>query len=340
LRESRSPHSDPATARRSLQTGWVIPLLSIKSYELSYATPRDSLLRRYFMRAIEDLSGRRRLLPLYYRWRSEIAGKSPCMWGEMLDMAGTPLEVRAPAGWTARSYDAPLVMIANHPYGLADGIAMLALAERLGRPYRILLHTDLMRIPEIQPLALPVAFAETRGALATNLRTRAEARRLLKEGTTIVIFPAGGVATADGPFGIAEELPWKQFVVRLIRQSQASVLPVHFEGQNSPLFHFVSRYSETLRLSLLVCEFGRKVGRTIRATVSTPVSYADLIAGAGERPLIDELYLLVHRLAPGADRIDPSALLPRPLSQRRRFPWDEPAERPSAKAETVGQRIY
>lgn len=292
------------------------------------------------MRAIEDISGRRRLLPLYYRWRSEIAGKSARMWGDMLDMIRTHLEVRAPAGWNERAYDGPMVMIANHPYGLADGIAMLALAEQLGRPYRILLHADLMRIPEIQPLALPVDFSETEEALATNLRTRAEARRLLKEGVTIVIFPAGGVATADGPFGVAEELPWKQFVVRLIRQSRASVLPVHFEGQNSPLFHFVSRYSETLRLSLLVCEFGRKVGRTIRATVGTPVSCADLIAGAGERPLIDELYLRVHRLAPGADGVDPSTLLPRPLSQRRRFPWDQPAERQPAEAETAVRRIY
>jgi putative hemolysin len=303
-------------------------------------TPRDTLLRRYFMRAIEDMSGRRRLLPLYYRWRREIAGKSARMWSDMLDMIGTTLDVRAQAGWTERSDTGPLVMIANHPYGLADGIAMLALAERLGRPYRILLHADLMRIPEIHPLALPVDFSETEEALATNLRTRAEARRLLKEGVTIVIFPAGGVATADGPFGVAEELPWKQFVVRLIRQSNASVLPVHFEGQNSPIFHLVSRYSETLRLSLLVCEFGRKVGTTIRATVGAPVSCAELVTGAGERPLIDELYLLVHRLAPGADRLDASALLPRPLSERRRFPWDQPVERLPAVAEAAGKRIY
>jgi putative hemolysin len=276
------------------------------------------------MRAIEDLSGRRRLLPLYHRWRSEIAGKSPRMWSELFDMIDTSLDIRAPVGWQATATDEPLVLIANHPFGLADGIAMLALAERLNRPYRILLHADLMRIPEIQPLGLPVDFSETEDALATNLATRAEARRLLKQGVTIVIFPAGGVATAEGPFRIAQELPWKQFVARLIRQSNASVLPVYFEGQNSPLFHLVSKFSETLRLSLLVCEFRRQVGATISATIGTPVTTSDLIAGAGERALIDELYLLVHRLAPGAEGVDPAMLLPRSPTQRRRFPLEQP----------------
>jgi putative hemolysin len=280
------------------------------------------------MRAIEDLSGRRRLLPLYHRWRSEFAGKSPRMWSELFDMIETSLDIRAPAGWQMTATDEPLVMIANHPFGLADGIAMLALAERLNRPYRILLHADLMRIPEIQPLGLPVDFSETDEALATNLATRAEARRLLKQGVTIVIFPAGGVATAVGPFRIAQELPWKQFVARLIRQSNASVLPVYFEGQNSPLFHLVSKFSETLRLSLLVCEFRRQVGATISATIGTPVTTLDLIAGAGagERALIDELYLLVHRLAPGAEGVDPAMLLPRSPMQRRRIALEQPMD--------------
>ena len=136
----------------------------------------------------------------------------------------------------------------------------MAIAERLGRPYRVLVNNDLLRIPEMRSKALPIDFSPTREAMATNLKTRAEARRFLKEGTTIVIFPAGGVATAENPFGKAEDLPWKLFAARLVEQSDASVMPVFFEGQNSALFHYVSRYSLTLRLSLLVCEFRYGIG--------------------------------------------------------------------------------
>jgi putative hemolysin len=299
--------------------------LSIASYELSYARPEDPPLRRWLMRAVEDLSGRRRLLPLYRRWRGEIAGKSPRMWSEALDLIGTRLDIDASGDWHTAAPAGPLVMIANHPFGIADGIAALALAERLGRPFRILLTAEFMRVPELQGVGLPIDFSETRAALAVNLATRAEARRLLKDGGTIVIFPAGAVATADHPFGKAEERPWRQFVVRLIQQSGAVVLPVFFEGQNSPPFHLVSRYSQTLRLSLLVCEFRHKIGATIKVTVGAPVA-APAITGGDATAALDELYLLVHRLAPGAAACDRAALLPRPAHLRRWFPCDPPRE--------------
>ncbi len=295
------------------------------SHELSYATPSTPPLRRWLIRAIENLSGRSRLLKIYRRWSAESAG-GPRMWRDALDMIGTRLEIAAPADWQASVPDGPLVLLANHPFGIGDGIAILSIAERMGRPYRVLINAEFMRVPEIEALALPIDFAETKKALAANLKTRNEARRLLKEGVTLVIFPAGGVATAEDPFGKAEELPWKLFAARLIQQSGATVLPVHFEGQNSALFHFISRYSLSLRLSLLVLEFRHQIGASIRARVGLPVSWAEIAAAADGGSIIDELYVQVHRLAPGAENADRAALLPRAANQRRRYPWDPPRE--------------
>ena len=99
------------------------------SYELSYATQNDSPVKRLLMRIIEDLSGRRRLLPIYRQWSTEIAGKDPLMWNRLLDMICMRLEVKAPSDWQAQASDGPLVIVANHPFGIADGIAVLALAE-------------------------------------------------------------------------------------------------------------------------------------------------------------------------------------------------------------------
>jgi putative hemolysin len=294
--------------------------------ELSYVRAEDPVWKRWFMGAIEDLSGRRKLLPLYQKWRTEVVGKSPRMWSEALDMIGTGIEVNAAADWVARLPSGPVVAIANHPFGIADGIAMLALMERTGRPCRLLIHSDFMRVREVEAHGLPVDFSETKEALATNLKTRAEARRLLKDGVIIAIFPAGAVATAETPFGVAEDRPWKQFVARLIQQSGAAVLPVHFEGQNSPLFHFVSRYSQTLRLSLLVCEFRHRIGSTIRASVGTPAAWPAISELAKSAGLLDELYVMVHRLAPGADGRDRAELLPRPMHLRRQFPCDTPLQ--------------
>jgi putative hemolysin len=293
------------------------------SHELSYATESMPPFQRWLIRAIENLSGRRRLLKAYHAWREKSAG-GPHMWRDALTLIGTRLEADAPAGWQTSIPDGPLVIVANHPFGIADGVAILSIAESIGRPYRILMNADFMRIPEVQAIGLPIDFNETKEALAVNLKTRNEARRLLKEGATLVIFPAGGVATAENPFGAAEELPWKQFAARLIQQSGATVLPVYFKGQNSALFHFISRYSLPLRLSMLVLEFRHHIGGTVQAQIGQPVPWNALTAGAGGGPITDELYAQVHRLAPGAESASRAALLPRPIHLRRRYPWDPP----------------
>src|ERR1044072_2812435 len=77
--------------------------------------------------------------------------------------------------------EGPLVMIANHPFGIGDGIAVLSLAEQLGRPFRVMIHKDLLKIREMEPYSLPIDFSETKDAVKNNMAVRHEAVRLLKE---------------------------------------------------------------------------------------------------------------------------------------------------------------
>ena len=70
-----------------------------------------------------------------------------------------------------------------------------------------MINAELLKVPEIAPYSLPVDFSETKDALKNNLEVRHEALKLLRDGVTIVIFPAGGVATAPRGFGRAEDLP-------------------------------------------------------------------------------------------------------------------------------------
>ena len=303
--------------------------MSIESKILTYASPTDPWWKRWAMRAVEDLSGRRRLLPIYRAWRTGVAGKSPRMMNELLGMIGTKLEINGgnpdAASWPVTvPPEMSLVIVANHPFGIGDGIAILALAEQLARPYRILVHSGLLKIPEIRHLALPIDFSENRAATKTNLESRKAARRLLREGVTIVVFPAGGVATADHVVGKAEELPWKTFTARLIQQARAAVLPVYFEGQNGPLFHLVSRYSPSIRLALMVSALRNFVGASVKVHVGAVVPFADLVCKTDRQGLTLELYARVHQLAPEARHLPLDELRPRAPEARRRYPWDPP----------------
>ncbi|QUS54631.1 1-acyl-sn-glycerol-3-phosphate acyltransferase [Pseudovibrio brasiliensis] len=273
--------------------------------ELSYANDGHPLLKRWLIRSIEGLCGRKRLLDLYEVWRRDYSVSDQALWRDLLDLIDLRVECTGHC-WPPSDVDGkPLVLIANHPYGIADGIAILSLAEQLNRPYRVLINNELLKVPEVRPFALTVDFEETEEALRTNLKTRQEALRLLQEGVTIVIFPGGGVATAAKPFGRAEELPWKTFSAKLIRSARATVLPVYFEGQNSPLFHLVSRFSLSLRLSLLIREFKSILGQTILARIGDPIPYEALETCESQRQMMEQLQAAVLDLRQEAETAKP-----------------------------------
>jgi putative hemolysin len=271
----------------------------VRFQELSYANADDPPVKRAFIHLLERLSGRDYFAPLYDRWRTETVPNGELLIRPMLGLIDVDLEIRAAPLWPPRLVpDRPIVLVANHPFGILDGIAAMTLAEDLGRPFKVLINMELLKVPELRPCSLPIDFRETREAQVTNLRTRNEAIRALGEGTTIIVFPAGGVATAPMPFGRAMELPWKLFTARMLQAARASVLPVFFEGQCGPLFHLASRISLTLRLSLLIREFRRSVGRRIIAHVGEIVPFEALRHGRDRKELMSELFELVHRLDP------------------------------------------
>ena len=274
----------------------------MKFKELSYANERDPKLKRWFIRSIEGLSGRDRFTRLYEIWRNDIVGKTDRVFGKMLDLIDVELKVTG--SWPPENIPhGPIVIVANHPFGIGDGIAVLALAEQLGRPFRVLINNELLKVPEMAPYSLPVSFEETKEALALNMQTRHEALRLLKEGVTVVIFPAGGVATAKKGFGRAEDLPWKMFPAKLIQAANANVVPVYFEGQNGRLFHLASRVSLTLRVSLLIREFRRLSGSTIQARVGEMIPWEELSSHANRKDLLARLFGAVFDMAPVERRL-------------------------------------
>lgn len=270
--------------------------------ELSYANERDPRLKRWFIRSIEGLSGRDRYARLYDIWRNDIVGKTDRIFGKMLDLIDVRLDLQGQ--WPpANLPDGPLVIIANHPFGIGDGIAVLAMAEELGRPFRVLINNELLKVPEILPYSLPVSFEETKEALAVNMQTRHEAVRLLKEGVTVIVFPAGGVATAKKGFGRAQDLPWKIFPAKLIQAAKANVIPVYFEGQNGALFHIASKLSMTLRISLLIREFRRLSGSTITARIGSVITWEEMSEQSDRKALLATLYDRVFCMAPVRRRL-------------------------------------
>lgn len=241
---------------------------------ISYVDPEHHWGRRALVGTLERLSGSGRIERIYRTLKAEPF--------ELADFFDRALELGAieaeftPGAEADIPREGPLIFVGNHPYGIVDGLMMCRLAARTRGDFRILLNARLCQDPDLAPYFLPVDFEPTRAALKANIATKRAALETLRRDGTLVMFPAGSVATAPGGFGPAREFPWSTFVAKLVHQSGATVVPVYFHGQNSRLFHIASAVSETLRSALLLFEARNKLGRRFSVSVGRPIPYAEM----------------------------------------------------------------
>lgn len=261
--------------------------------QFTYASPDDAFWRRATIHCIELATGKRRLRRLYEDYCRGPAVED--FFAEAVTRLG--LHVKASgSGLDAIPQQGPLVVVANHPYGVVDGLVLGYLISRVRPDFRIIVNSVLYRLPEIRHHFLPIDFSETREALRTNLESRRAALDDLSQGRCIAIFPGGTVSTAQSPLGPATDPEWKPFLARLIRESRATVVPIYFEGQNSRLFQWASLVSMTLRLSLLFREVVNKMDSETRAHIGAPIAYDRLPPLSDRRELVEHLRQATYAL--------------------------------------------
>lgn len=278
----------------------------------SYATPDDPWLKRLVIRAIERMTGQPYLKSLYDdHITNPVPGES--FWDSAVRRLKLNLVVNED-GIAQMPKSGPLVVVANHPYGVLDGIVISQLVNRVRSDFLVLTNEVLTRAEEIRPFLLPIDFAETQEALATNLKSRARAKEHLMAGGCLIVFPAGGVSTTPKLWAKdAIDAEWKKFTGRLILQCKAAVVPVYFAGQNSRLFQLASHVSMTLRLSLIFKEVYDRIGTDLHVRVGETIPH-ERLAGANDRQaFMDQLRNLTYRLGEGEDAP------PKAVARRRRF---------------------
>jgi putative hemolysin len=248
--------------------------------QFSYAHPGQSRFRRTLIRIVETLTGQPRLRRLYVDW--VLCDKRPgeAVFSAALRKLDIAPHIHAGAEHLDRlPSDGGLLLVANHPFGVVDGLALGQLGMQLRGNVRLLTNSLLCRVPEIDPHLLPVDFSGTPEARRLTAETRQRAAALLSAGKVVAVFPAGGVATANHPVrGHAVDAPWHGFVGRLAALPGVTTLPVHVSGQNSRLFQLASHVSYPLRVALIFHETRRRIGTPVELRIGAPVSAGSLAA--------------------------------------------------------------
>ena len=264
----------------------------------SYASDEVSRISQKFIRGVEKITGQPRIRRMYeeYTRRSR---PPELFWEDAI--AALKLQVEIVRGSIqALAPTGPQIVIANHPYGVIDGIIICHLVSQVRKDYKVMTHSILYQAPEVRSHIIPIDFSGSEEALAHNLRSRREAHRTLADGGVVIVFPAGGVATARTLAGPALDKPWGTFTAQLALRSSADVLPVHFSGQNSRLYQLASQVNLTFKLSLLFHEVRNKIGRHFPVAIGQPVPNSLIQAIGDLRAITDDLNAATFRLKPAA----------------------------------------
>lgn len=268
----------------------------------SYATPDDPWAKRMVIKAIERATGQP-----YLKWLYEQHRAHPRTGESFWDSAVRRLELKVVCNedaLAAMPKTGPLVVVANHPFGVLDGVVMGHLIAKVRPDFRILTNAVLYRAEEIRSHLLPVDFTETEEALQTNLKSRAAAKHHLMNDGCLIVFPAGGVSTTPTMWHKhATDAEWKNLTARLISQAKAPVVPVYFAGQNTRLFQLASHMSMTLRLSLLFREVHRRIGSDVHVRIGELIPYEKLATIADRQAFMNHLREQTYALADGLPEI-------------------------------------
>lgn len=238
---------------------------------LSYATTFTNPVQQKIIQTIELLTAKPYLLRRIRRFEAMGVPQGQPFWSKALGVMGITIET--PEEEIARiPRTGPVVITANHPHGLVDGMVMAEVIGRVRTDYKILTRSLLTGLMEIDEFMLPVPFLHDPDALAKNIEMRRRAMHHLADGGVIAVFPAGVVASADRWFGPAIERDWAAFTAKMIQRSGASVVPLRFPGQNSRIYQIASLLSPTLRQSLLLYEVKHALDKAQRPIIGHVIS--------------------------------------------------------------------
>ena len=183
-----------------------------------------------------------------------------------------------------------VIIVANHPLGAFDALALLHLVGSVRRDVRILANDVLVQFSQLDSLLLPVNLLGGNGTSTSRLR---EAYRALENEQALIVFPSGEVSRMR-PQGVRDGR-WSSGFVRLARHARAPVLPVHVAAHNSPTFYGVSMLAKPLSSLLLAREMFATQAQ-LGISVGEPVAATELGADQAE-PVAQAMRRHVYQLA-------------------------------------------
>jgi putative hemolysin len=245
---------------------------------LTYANSFDDPWTGFAIRAVEWLTGKLTILRMVNKFeKTNENHRGQKFWRGALDIMG--IELTTPAEQLANiPMEGPVVVVANHPHGMVDGMIFADLIGRVRLDYRILTRSVLTGLDEAATsFMIPVPFPHDPEAQRKMVEMRTSAMAHLKEGGVVALFPAGVVMSSETWFGPPVEREWSLFTAKMIRKSGAKVVPIFYPGHNSRSYMISNKISAILRQGLLLHEIVRSCNKPMAPVVGPPLTDEQMV---------------------------------------------------------------
>lgn len=124
-----------------------------------------------------------------------------------------------------------VVIVSNHPLGALDGIALIDWVSKIYGPgVKFIVNDLLMAVKPLDNVFLPI---NKHGKQSRKSSSNIE--EVFAGNDPIIIFPAGLVSRKRDE-GI-RDLKWQKMFINKAVQYHRDIIPVYFDGKNSPFFY-------------------------------------------------------------------------------------------------------
>lgn len=213
----------------------------------------------------------------------------------------------------------PLIVVSNHPTGIADGVVLYGALSQRRPDLFIFANADAMRLlPQLGQVLAPVEWRPEKRTHKQNRETLAYAATAFGAGRMGVIFPSGRLAKRR--WLSLHERPWMASAAMLARKYNLPVTPLHITARNSALFYLFDRIHPTLRDITLFHEVLNKVHQPYRISIGRPIDPATLPSGTAEATEL----LRARTLELGGEKPQTVLTAPRFTKPRRLLPARNP----------------
>lgn len=206
--------------------------------------------------------------------------------------------------------EGPLLVIANHPFGGIDGMALPSILRQVRPDVRLLGNRMLGRLPEVEDLFVYVDPYDNGSAAKRNLKPLRQSIAHLRAGGALATFPAGEVASWSFDRRAIVDNRWSHSVALLARETDGPVVPIWFGGHNGWSFQLAGMVHPALRTAILARQLFTHRGQKIPVRIGKPIPPRTLRTLDGTPAIVEYLRHRVEILAERPDRLPP-AIQPR-----------------------------